>query len=107
MTYHMKKEEVTLTKLQGLLRTAESGLKGKAIASTLTVAALVLAIGRGKGKEMKAPSKNHKGKSHDGSSSNGSKGKGGFVAPSFDPKEAEYFHCHGKWHLKRSCPKYL
>ena len=29
MTYHMKKEEVTLSKLQDLLRTAKSNLRGK------------------------------------------------------------------------------
>ena len=44
MTYHMNNEEVTLSKLQGLLRTAESGLKGKAVESTPTAAVLVLGI---------------------------------------------------------------
>ena len=34
MTYHMKKEEVTLSKLQRLLRTAESNLKGKLVVPT-------------------------------------------------------------------------
>ena len=85
----MNKEEVTLSKLQRLLRTAESGLKGKAVATTPTVSAPVLTIGHRKGKKRKDPSKNPKVKSHDGSSSNGSKGKGGFAAPSSEPKEAE------------------
>nr|KAJ0188679.1 hypothetical protein LSAT_V11C900495440 [Lactuca sativa] len=58
MTYHMNKEEVTLSKLQGLLRTAERNLKDKSIASTPTVAS-VLAIMQGKGKKRKAPSKSH------------------------------------------------
>ena len=36
MTYHMNKEEVTLSKLQGLLKTAETGLKGKLLVNTPT-----------------------------------------------------------------------
>ena len=48
MTYHMNKEEVTLRKLQGLQRTAESSLKGKSVVPTPTVAAPVLTIGHGK-----------------------------------------------------------
>ena len=55
MTYHMNKEEVTLRKLQGLLRTTESSLKGKSIASTPTIVAPVLAIGQGKAEKRKAP----------------------------------------------------
>ncbi|CAH1418758.1 unnamed protein product [Lactuca virosa] len=106
MTYHMNKEEVTLSKLQGLLRTAESNLKDKSVASSSTVAAPVLAIGQGKGKKRKAPYKSHhKGKTQDGSSSSGT--KAGSVKPSSDPKEAECFYCHQKGHWKRSCPKYL
>ena len=54
MTYHMSKEEVTLSKLQGLLRTIESGLKSKAADSTPT-ATLFLEIGRVKGKRGKLP----------------------------------------------------
>ena len=34
MAYHMNKEEITLNKLQGLLRTAESSLKGKYVVAT-------------------------------------------------------------------------
>lgn len=47
MTCHLNKEEVTLSQLQSLLRTAESRIKGKSIKFTPpTVAtALVLAIG--------------------------------------------------------------
>ena len=86
MTYHMNNEEVTLSKLQDLLRTAKSSLKGKSIASTLTTAAHVLAIGQGKGKKMKAPLKSHKGKSQDGTSSSGT--KVGPDAPSSNPKDA-------------------
>ena len=44
MTYHMNKEVVSLSKLQGLLRTAESNLKDKSIASTPATAPPVLAI---------------------------------------------------------------
>ncbi|KAL7604588.1 hypothetical protein Lser_V15G16523 [Lactuca serriola] len=58
MTYHMNKEEVMLSKLQGLLRTAESNLKDKSIASTPT-AAPVMAIGQGEGKKRKDHSKSH------------------------------------------------
>ncbi|XP_023758608.1 uncharacterized protein LOC111907046 [Lactuca sativa] len=57
MTYHLNKEETTLSQLQILLRTAESGMKGKGIASTPTAAAPVMEIGQGKGKKRKAPSK--------------------------------------------------
>ena len=98
MTYHMNKEEVTLSKLQGLLRTAESGLKGKsAVTSTpTTTTALVLAIGQGKGKKRKTPSKGTKGKSLDGSSSSGT--KKGLIPPSSNPKEAQFFYCHEKGH---------
>ena len=55
MTYHMNMEEVTLAKLKGLLRTAESSLKGKSIAPTPTIVAPVLAIGQGKAEKRKAP----------------------------------------------------
>ncbi|KAL7597476.1 hypothetical protein Lser_V15G30016 [Lactuca serriola] len=107
MTYHMNKEEVTLSKLQGLLRTAESNLKDKSIASTPTpTAAPILAIGQGRGKKRKAPSKSHhKGKSQDGTSSSGT--KVGSAKPNSNPKEAECHHCHKIAHWKRSCPKYL
>ena len=50
MTYHMNKEEVTLSKLQGLLKTAKTGLKGKSVVNTPTPtpnSAPVLAIGKG------------------------------------------------------------
>ena len=67
---HLNKEEVPLRKIQALLRTAESGLKGKAIEST-PAATHFLAIGHEKGKKRKAPSKKWKEKSHDGSSSSG------------------------------------
>ncbi|XP_023765118.1 uncharacterized protein LOC111913634 [Lactuca sativa] len=108
MTYHMSNEEVTLIKLQGLLRTAESGLKGKSVESTPTpVVAPVLDIGHGKGKNRKAPYKNWKGKSHDGSSSSGSKAKTGSTTPSSDPEEATCFYYHDKGHWKRSYLKYL
>ena len=94
MTYHMNKEEVTLSKLQGLLRTAESNLKDKSVAPTpAPTAAPVLAIGQGRGKKRKAPSKSHhKGKFQDGSSSSGT--KVGPVKPNSNPKEAECHHCH-------------
>ncbi|CAH1418453.1 unnamed protein product [Lactuca virosa] len=106
MTYHMNKEEVTLNKLQGLLKTAKSGLKGKSVVTTPTPTTTpVLAIGKGKGKKRKTPSKGHKGKSLDGSSSSGT--KGGPATPSANPKEAECFYCHDKGHWKRSYPKYL
>ena len=84
MTYHMNKEEVTLSKLQGLLKTAESGLKGKSVVTTPATTpnlAPVLAIGKGRGKKRKNPSKGTKGKTLDGSSSSGT--KKGFVTPSF------------------------
>ena len=86
MTYHMNKEEVTLSKLQGLLRTTESGLKGKSVVTTPNTAP-VLTIGQGKGKKRKTPSKSRKGKSLDGSSSSGT--KVGSAAPSTIPKEVE------------------
>ena len=86
MTYHMNKEEVTLRKLQGLLRTAENGLKGKAVASSTPLTAPVLAIEQGKGKKRKSPSKGTKGKTLDGSSSSGT--KKGPITPSSNPKEA-------------------
>ena len=98
MTYHTKKEEVTLSKLQGLLRTAETSLKGKFVVSTPTpiAAAPILATGHGKGKKRKAPSKSCKGKSHDGSSSSGT--KAGYANPSTNPKEAECSDYHDKGH---------
>ncbi|CAH1442429.1 unnamed protein product [Lactuca virosa] len=106
MTYHMNKEEVTLSKLQGLLKTVESGLKGKSVVTTPTPnIALVLAIGKSRGKKRKTPLKGTKGKSLDGSSFSGT--KGGSVTPSSNPKEVEYFYCHDKGHWKRNCPKYL
>ena len=83
MTYQMNKEEVTLSKLQGLLKTAESGLKGNSVVTTPTptpTAANVLAIGHDKGKKRKNPSKGTKGKTLEGSSS--SKTKKGFATPS-------------------------
>ena len=105
MTYHMDKEEVTLSKLQGLLKTAESGLKGKSVVTTPTPTATpVLAIGQGNGKKRKSPSKGTKGKSLDGSSSSGTKKK--FVTPFANPNEVECFYCHEKSHWKRNCPKY-
>ncbi|KAL7586076.1 hypothetical protein Lser_V15G41331 [Lactuca serriola] len=108
MTYHLSKEEVALSKLQGVLRTAKSRLKGKVVESTSTVVAPVLAIGKGKGKKQKAPSKkNLKGKSHDGSSSSGSKGKNNSAPPASNPKDAMCFYCQDRWHWKRSYPKYL
>ena len=55
MTYHMNKEEHTLSKLQGLLKTVESGLKGKSVVTTPTPTATpVLEIGQGKGKKREA-----------------------------------------------------
>ena len=106
MTYHMNKEEVTLCKIQGLLKTAESGLKGKAVVTTPTPtnSAPVLAIGKGRGKKRKSSSKGTKVRTLDGSSSSGT--KKGFITPSSDPKEAECFYCHEKAHWKRNCPKY-
>ncbi|XP_023737248.1 uncharacterized protein LOC111885198 [Lactuca sativa] len=102
----MNKEEVSLSKLQGLLRTAKSNLKDKSVASAPTMAAFVLAIGQGKGKKMKAPSKSYqKGKPRDASSFSGT--KAGPAKPSSDPKEVECFYFHEKGHWKRSCPKYL
>ena len=88
MTYHMNKEEVTLSKLQGLLKTTETGLKGKSAVTSTTptpTSTPVLAIGQGKGKKRKTPSKGTKGKSLDGSSSSGS--KKGPIHPSSNPKE--------------------
>ena len=82
----MNTEEVTLSKLQGLLRTTRSSLKGKSITSTPITTAPVLAIGKGKEKNRKAPSMSHKGKSHDGTSSSGT--KAGPAAPSSNPKDA-------------------
>ncbi|KAL7611006.1 hypothetical protein Lser_V15G13097 [Lactuca serriola] len=104
--FHMNKEEVTLSKLQGLLKTAESGLKGKSVVTTPTPnSALVLAIRKGKGKKRKTPSNGTKGKSLDGSSLSGT--KKGSITPSSDPKEVECFYCHEKSHWKWNCPKYL
>ncbi|XP_052622703.1 uncharacterized protein LOC128127991 [Lactuca sativa] len=94
MTYHMNKEEDTLSKYQGLLKTVESGLKGKNVVSTPTTNSPVLAIGQGKGKKRKSPSKSCKGKSLDGSSSSGT--KGGSTTLSTVPKEAKCFYCHEK-----------
>ena len=51
MTYHMNKEEVTLSELQGLLRTVKSGLKGKFVVTTPIVVAPVLDIGKWNGKK--------------------------------------------------------
>ena len=98
MPFHMNKKEITLSKLQGLLQTAKSSLKGSYVASTPTAAAPVLAIGQGKGKKKNAPSKSHKGKSYDGSSS--SRTKGGPATPSSNLKDAECFHIHEKGHWK-------
>ena len=67
----MNKEEVTLSKLQGLLKTAETGLKGKSVVTSTThtpTSTPILAIGKGKGKKRKSPSKGTKGKSLEGSS---------------------------------------
>ena len=102
----MNKEEVTLNKLQGLLKTAESGLKGKAVVTIPipTNSSPVLAIGKGRGKKRKCSSKGTKARTLDGSSSSGT--KKGFITPSSDPKEAECFYCHEKAHWKRNCPKY-
>ena len=105
MTYDMNKEEVTFSKLQGLLKTAESGLKGKSVVTTPTptpTATDVLAIGHGKGKKRKNPSKGTKGKTLEGSSS--SKTKKGFVTTSANPNETECFYFHEKAHWKRNCP---
>ena len=44
MTYHMNKEEVTLSKIQGLWRTTESSLKGNNVVTAPTITP-VLAIG--------------------------------------------------------------
>ena len=90
----MNKEEVTLSKLQGLLRTAESSHIGKSVVTTPTTTAPVVAIGHRKGKKKKAPSKSRKGNSLDGSSSSGT--KFGSATPSTIPKEAECFYCHEK-----------
>ena len=89
MTYHMNKEEVTIRKLHGVLRTTESNLKGKSVVSPLppTTSAPVMEIGHGKGKKRKAPSKSRKGKSLDGSSSSGT--KVGSANPSSNPKDAD------------------
>ena len=94
MTYHLNKEEVTLSQLQSLLRTAKSRLKGKYIESTPTTATPILAIKQGKWKKRKAPPKqNWKGKYKNGSSSNGSKGNTNYDAPpASDPKEATCFY---------------
>nr|KAJ0189120.1 hypothetical protein LSAT_V11C800391190 [Lactuca sativa] len=105
MTYHMNKEEVTLSKLQGLLRTTKNGLKGKAVATSTPTTTPVLAIGQGKGKKRKSPSKGTKGKNLDGSSSSGT--KKGPITPSSNPKEAQCFYCQDKGHFKRSYAKYL
>ncbi|XP_023746542.1 uncharacterized protein LOC111894688 [Lactuca sativa] len=108
MTYHLSKEEVTLSKLQGLLRLAESGLKGKCVEPTPTADVPIMAIGQGKWKKRKAPSKqNWKGNSHDGPSSNGPKGKTNSSPPASNPKDATWFYCKDKGHWKRNCPMYL
>ena len=50
----MNKEEVTLSKLQGLLKTVETGLKGKSVVNTPTQNSTpVLAIGKNRGKKRK------------------------------------------------------
>ena len=92
----MNKDKVTLSKLQGLLRTAETSIKGKNVVSTPTETAPVVAIGQGKGKKRKAPSKIRKGKSLDGSFSSGT--KAGFDAPSSIPMEVDCFYYHDKEH---------
>ena len=103
----MNKEEVTLSKLQGLLRVVESNFKDKSVAPTPNPpAAPVLAIGQGKGKKRKASSKNYrKVKARDGASSSGTKVDP--TKPCPNPKEAECHHCHKIGHWKRSCPEYL
>lgn len=55
MTYHLNKDETTLSQLQSMLRTAESGGKGKSIACNAAEATPVLAIGHGKGRRRKLP----------------------------------------------------
>ncbi|CAH1423792.1 unnamed protein product [Lactuca virosa] len=50
MTYHMNKEEVTLSKLQGLLKTAESGLKSKSVATPTPTTTPVWLSGKAKGR---------------------------------------------------------
>ena len=103
----MNKEEVTLSKLQGLLRVAESNFKDKSVAPTPNPpAAPVLAIGQGRGKKRKASSKNYrKVKARDGASSSGTKVDPAKPCP--NPKEAECHHCHKIGHWKRSCLEYL
>ena len=98
MTYHMNKEEVTLSKLQGLLKTVETGLKGKAVVTSPTptpTSTPVLAIGQGKGKKMKSPSKGTKGKSLEGSSS---RTKSGSATPYAIPKDVDCYYCQDKGH---------
>lgn len=95
MTYHMNNEEVTLNKLQGLLKTAKIGLKGKSVVTTPTpTAAPVLAIGQSRRKKRNTPSKGTKRKYLDGSSSSGT--KGGSITRSSNPKEAQCFYCQKK-----------
>jgi hypothetical protein len=99
LTYHLNNSETTLSQLHNLLRTAETGMKGKSDAPA-PANTTVLAIGQGKGKKRKGPPKqNWKGKSHVKTSSD--------VTPVSDPKEATCFYCNDKGHWKRSCPKYL
>ena len=84
----MNKEEVTLSKLEGLLRSAEINLKGKSVVCTpTTTPAPVLAIRHGKGNKRKDPSKSRNGNSLDGSSSSGT--KAGSPNSSSNPKDAK------------------
>ncbi|KAL7619187.1 uncharacterized protein LOC128128367 [Lactuca sativa] len=102
----MNKEEVTLSKFQGLLKTVETGLKGKSVVTTPTpTAAPISAIGKSRRKKRKTPSKGTKGNSLSGSSLSGN--KGGSITPSSNLKEAQCFYCKERGHWKRSYPKYL
>ncbi|XP_052627189.1 uncharacterized protein LOC128133708 [Lactuca sativa] len=104
MAYHMNKEDATLSKLQVLLKTTESGLKSKSVVTTPTPnTASVLEIEQRRGKKRKTHLKGTKGNSLDGSTSSGT--KGGFFTPSSTPKEAECFYFHDKGHWKSNCPK--
>lgn len=106
LNYYLNKNEIILSQLHYLLRTAEARMKGKCVASS-PIAAYVLAISQGK-KRKGPPKLNWKGKSRAWSSSSGPKGKSISDAPPVsDPKEATCFYFNDKGHWKRSFLKYL
>ena len=97
MNYHMHGMDKSLDELHGMLKTAESDMK-KATPSVLMVS--------DKGKKAKKDKSKRKSKAK-----GKNKGKGKVAdQPKVDnpaPVDAECYHCKGKGHYRRHCPKYL